>query len=303
MSSRWAVGWNRESCIPVTKFDARNLNFCWQLQTVLLLQISGGLAAAVRNFLATRKIWCLDADVTAAVCNKGLKEYDRVDSISFTSGIGVPRAPLSKPDDDHQLEKTDVTVHHVLEEIERTNRKRRNRQSRDLRRRQRHRARKKKARNLDDAFGGEARSDESDEQPNFDDSGNEARNRNSGTERTETLSPDPNTEAKLMQDRVARLALAASVSTLDGLTLRGARNTRRYCPTSTTKTAPSGYKATGDNCRLPDEESEDQGTSVFRAIRQLELPLLMVQSTEDALIGEPLPLVLEKTVCIASVGF
>lgn len=255
----------------------------------------------MKNFLATRRAWCLDADVTATASKKEIRKRDRVGPTSRTSGIGVPPAPSSKVDQEHQQEKTDVAVDYVLREIERRNKKIRDRRSRGSRRRQRHRACRKQVSIVGDAFESEARSDESDEQPNANDSENEPRDRDSGTEGAETSSPDLNTEVNTINDRVARLALAASVSTLDGLSLRGARTSHRYCPTSTAKPTSSGCKATGDTCRSSDAKGEDRGTSIFRAIRQLGLPLLMVQGTEDALIGEPLPLVFQKTVCTARV--
>lgn len=119
------------------------------------------------------------------------------------------------------------------------------------------------------------------------------------------------TEADLAGDLTSRLALAASASILDGLLVRGARNTGTVHDGSSYELQssigdaavvdPAAARVGEDACSERIVVSEGNGDSdvggLLRAVRRLNVPLVMVQSTEDALVGTPLPLVLQKEVC------
>lgn len=113
-------------------------------------------------------------------------------------------------------------------------------------------------------------------------------------------------------DLTSRLALAASASILDSLLLvRGAKDNGAVDDGARSDFFSSigGGAAVVDSAAASVEEgacsestvvSEDEGDrdveGLLRAVRRLDVPLVMVQSTEDALVGTPLPLVLQKEV-------
>lgn len=84
-----------------------------------------------------------------------------------------------------------------------------------------------------------------------------------------------------------RLALNASVSRLDGLL----GNAREVYSSPLGTVDPSGENDKSSSGRLCVNVS-----AVCEAARLLEIPLLMVQSTEDSLVGVPLPFFLQQEV-------
>lgn len=116
------------------------------------------------------------------------------------------------------------------------------------------------------------------------------------TEGTDSSSSDLCVLATERDHRLERLALAASVSMLDGLLHGQAEKAQssRKPPVATT----DDDECARNLCSSPDQEARREGrhASVFRAVQRLGVPLLMIQSTEDAVIETPLPLVLQREV-------
>lgn len=119
------------------------------------------------------------------------------------------------------------------------------------------------------------------------------------------------TEEERAGDLTSRLALAASASILDGLLVRGAQNTGAVYDGSSYEHQSSigdaavvdpaaarvGEDACSESIVVSGGDGDRDVGGLLRAVRRLNVPLVMVQSTEDALVGTPLPLVLQKEVC------
>lgn len=99
---------------------------------------------------------------------------------------------------------------------------------------------------------------------------------------------------------VTRLALAASVSMIDGLLSNNMDVEREgvsFCPESVSHRCGVS-DGSGGNSSTGGVGRDDDLREAVRGCERMGLPLLLVQSTEDALIGTPLPLLLEQEVRI-----
>lgn len=89
---------------------------------------------------------------------------------------------------------------------------------------------------------------------------------------------------------MSRLALAASVSVLDGLV----HDPSKGCDPSS---LDGVEQSTGGTDRpSPTSYLDDEGRTMIKAMRYSGIPFVMVQGTEDALVAPPLPLVLQHEV-------
>lgn len=262
----------------------------------------GGLAAAAKTFLGTREAWCLDADVAAAESKKKSRERHRAGKWSRVVDIWGPSSPPPSPKREELHDGSGVTVDYVLQQIRRTNDRRRDRRSRVLRRRQRRRARWENNKMIDLPWFDDAQTpSDTDPRPCSDDSENDtAKDPNFDIETTQTSLPGSNVGLDKTRKQGARLALTASASLLYGLSLRASGETRGDDNLSTAAVTSRGCNEGSRDVSWTssDQDKDNRDASVFWAVRRMGVPVVMVQSTEDALVGEPLPIFFQKKVCL-----
>lgn len=239
------------------------------------LQASGQpLAAVTRTFLATAEALCLDANVAAAVTRRNHHLGEQ--RVGYTTGSA--KGGISSKSDVDQP----VSVESVLHEMVQTTRRKRRRRLRGRKKqgqRQRHLPyRKEESSVLTDT------SLEDDQDYHMDND----RESWEGGAKSVSLS---GSESGEKGESTPRLALAASVATLDGLLGCCVGITYHSC-----RTAGDGSRKDAVDSSSSKVGSHPQNMSVFRSAQKLGLSLVLVQSTEDALVGTPLPLLLQKEV-------
>lgn len=90
--------------------------------------------------------------------------------------------------------------------------------------------------------------------------------------------------------QTSRLALAASVAVLDGLV----HDPSLGCDPSYLDGVE--HSTGGADRPSPTTYLDDEGSALIKAMQYSGIPFVMVQGTEDALVGPPLPLVLQHEV-------
>lgn len=89
---------------------------------------------------------------------------------------------------------------------------------------------------------------------------------------------------------MSRLALAASVSVLDGLV----HDRSQGCDPSSLDGVE--HSTGGTDRPSPTSYLDEEGRAIIKAMQYSGIPFVMVQGTEDALVAPPLPLVLQHEV-------
>lgn len=216
-------------------------------------------ATVAQSFLSSREALCLDADVTAAASNVIVKG-ENVRRDGFAADIHTQQSSSSTQGGDRGGAQ--------------------------------HRKHRRHCKRTSAVLGGEGRgermnhSGESDQQGDGSDWGEFNGNceGSSLSDSGEGLFSDSGEQS--LADLTASLSLAATVSILDGF--RG--NTAEY-------EQLFRYEESLANSRRDHLLAQEiSGTEVLEAVWRAKIPLLMVQSTEDALIGTPFPMILEAKV-------
>ena len=260
------------------------------------------ISEAVPNeFLATREAFCLDAPVSANMPNSSGGESSEVFFPGeYESGEtrSVKDASSSSRHDDQRV---DIDV--VLREIEEKHTSRRQRLLGRLQQQQQQQQRfhhgQITASILDDECAEQAaraRGNSHTGRPEDDD----GRRQPSHQGRARKSSYPRHKAHEVEKKRAQQLALAASVSTLSGMLGTLDDEASSDCLSSVNsekgeKQHLSGRVVAGKHQPFSERVGSDVG-AMARDARRLGLPLLMVQSTEDALIGSPLALLLQHEV-------
>lgn len=256
------------------------------------LQASAGVttASTTKSYLETRKSLRLDANVPAAKrsWNRGaaFPTPDNAETTSCSTNVERSSVLFGVKEAGQQ----EVGVDSVLKEVAETNRNQR------LRRLQRYRGRVQGRGGDEDSITG-LLLDVNDEHNRRHQQRTEGKPSTPGGRSEENGAPCnrvSNPGASQEGDDLApRLALAASVSILDGIV--GGDVDDRHCFVASSVGGSVG--GAGASSGSASGGQSDDVRAMIGAIRRSGFPLLMVQGTEDAFVWSPLPLVLQEEVC------
>lgn len=224
------------------------------------------MAVVSREFLSTRGALYLDADATAAGTWMDQRKAQKQSLLPS------------------RREEVGLTVGYVLREIDRANRSEYRRKLRRTSRRWRQRHGEADGEVMSEGCREELSDDSTDHAHENGDEG-----QGSGTESKRSVWGDPDREGEGTGDLIARLALAAVVSTIDGLLNSNTGVDGQTYRREGVRSPPTGG---GE----PSGQEANPEAAMLEGVRRAGLPLLMVQSSEDALIGTPLPVILRDEV-------